>query len=50
VTGITKVSHDFEPWWLDQVAWNEGCLLLFIRRALLGDAFECPFLEGLLTE
>ena len=29
---------------------NEGCPLLFIRRALLGDAFECPFLEGLLNE
>jgi hypothetical protein len=29
---------------------NEGCRLLFIRRALLGDAFECPYLEGLLNE
>jgi len=38
------------PACLGRLAWNEGYLLLFIRRALLGDAFECPFLEGLLHE
>ena len=33
-----------------RLAWKDARLLLFTRRALLGDALECPFLEGLLTE
>jgi hypothetical protein len=46
----TMVGRGASPTAASRLAWNEECLLLFIRWALLGDAFECPFLEGLLNE